>query len=91
MTLKEAIVRTVACNPGVNNVKLAIDVMTTTSSSNFDKEAYNSILEKMVEGEEIVELDYILPEMLYRIKSLYFPKGTTFILAKLHNVIERNV
>lgn len=36
-------------------------------------------LENMVKEGSIIELEYILPSISYRVKSLYFPKGTAFM------------
>ncbi len=40
------------------------------------------LLNELVDEEEIVELEYIVPSMEYRIKSMYFPKGTKLYLDK---------
>ena len=42
----------------------------------WDSAQYNEALEKLIEEGEIVEICYILPHMDYRLKSIYFPKGT---------------
>lgn len=34
------------------------------------------LLNELVEQKRIVEIEYVLPQMHYRIKSLYLPKGT---------------
>lgn len=36
----------------------------------------NQTIEEAVKDGSIVELEYILPDMNYRIKSMLFPKGT---------------
>lgn len=36
------------------------------------------LIELMVKEGEIVELEYSLPDSNYRIKSMFFPKGTVF-------------
>jgi hypothetical protein len=35
-------------------------------------------INKLVRNGDIIEVEYVLPQMEYRIKSIYFPKGTTF-------------
>ena len=34
------------------------------------------ILDELVKNGDIIEVEYTLPQMDYRVKSLYFPKGT---------------
>jgi hypothetical protein len=38
----------------------------------------SDILDKLIASNEIIEIEYILPDMDYRIKSFYLPKGTKF-------------
>lgn len=35
------------------------------------------LLERMVDDGDLVETEFVLPDMHYRIKSIYFPKGTS--------------
>lgn len=37
-------------------------------------------LEELVVAGEIIEVEYALPHMDYRIKSLYFPKGSQIVV-----------
>jgi predicted phage-related endonuclease len=37
---------------------------------------YIDTLDQMVREGHIIELEYVLPTMDYRVKSMYFPKGT---------------
>lgn len=37
---------------------------------------YHQALNKLIEDQEIVEIEYTLPYMTYRVKSLYFPAHT---------------
>lgn len=46
--------------------------------SEFNHDDFIYQLEELVKDNEIVELEYILPQLDYRIKSMYFPKGTIF-------------
>lgn len=41
-----------------------------------------STLERLVKDQKIIEVEYVLPDMDYRCKSLYFPLGTTFTIRK---------
>ena len=62
---------------GVELVSKLTQVLAQTGELNIlENDTYFSILNKMVSNNEIVELEYVLPKMNYRVKSMYFPKGT---------------
>jgi len=48
-----------------------------------------AIIEQMVTDGKIVEVEYVLSSMDYRIKSVYFPKGTTIIGMAITSQIEK--
>lgn len=52
--------------------------MEITNPHNFDEKEYNRSLCDLLNTREVIEIEYILPQMDYRIKSMYFPKGTQF-------------
>lgn len=83
MTVKDAILKAVEVYPGVDERRLAIDVMGMVNPSKFDEDIYNAMLTKLTKDKDIIILEYILPEVLCTLKSLYFPKGTAFVLEKL--------
>lgn len=74
--MREAILTTVNTRQGINGVHLVLNVMSIVGPMKLENDEYNQELEKLVESGEIVELEYVLPQMDYRIKSIYFPKGT---------------
>ena len=74
-TLREAILTTVNTRNGVNGVDLVLNCMGLVSPWFEDKD-YMFQLAELVSSGEIVELEFILPSMDYRMKSIYFPKGT---------------
>ncbi len=74
----EAINRTVNSHQGIKGVDLVIQVMGHINPCMFDQELYSRTLEFLVATGEVVELEYTLASMEYRIKSIYFPKGTQF-------------
>lgn len=78
MTLREAILISVNSHQGVKGVDLVLNVMGIIGPFKVNHEELVSELAQLVLNKEIVELEYILPQMDYRIKSIYFPKGTTF-------------
>lgn len=71
---------------GIKAVELATAVVWAIEEKerkqNYD--IWKDALDPLIEAGEIVELEYVLPTMDYRIKSIFFPKGTTFEMG--HNV-----
>lgn len=37
------------------------------------------LLEELVKEGRIIEIEYVLPEMTWRVKSFYLPPGTVFV------------
>jgi len=75
MTIKEAILDIVNSNSGIKAVDLIIEVSTVYPNLSYDE--FSAEIAKLIHEEGIIELEYTLPDMYYRIKSIYFPKGTT--------------
>lgn len=74
----------------ITQVNLSPGIKTTELIPNVYKEAYqldlsvNSAellkeIENMIKEKELVELNYVLPNMVYREKQMLFPKGTKII------------
>lgn len=40
------------------------------------------VLETLINEGSLVEVEYVVPLMTYRVKSLLFPKGTNIVIAK---------
>lgn len=78
-SVREIILSVVNSKQGVKAVTLVLDVLSNTGFTISNTE-YELELNKLVQEGEIIELEYILPEMNYRIKSIYFPKETKFQL-----------
>jgi hypothetical protein len=78
VSMKEIVLHMVNTHPAINNVELAMKVMSQVNPAIFDVEDYWKRLADLIKDGEIIELEYVLPIHDYRIKSLYFPKGTTF-------------
>ncbi len=76
--LKEIILRKVNNSTGIKAVELTLAVMSEINPLIFEAKTYISELDELVKNGEILELEYTLPNMDYRIKSIYFPKGTIF-------------
>lgn len=72
MTIKDVINKVVNDHQGINTIDHALEVSRQVSEmDDFEK----SLMELIEEG-EIVELEYTLPSMDYRVKNLYLPKNT---------------
>jgi hypothetical protein len=72
--LQEFISRMVEDKGPIKGVDLAVEVATHQHGSRPDE--ITEALADLVECGEIVEVEYILERMNYRVKSMYFPKGT---------------
>jgi uncharacterized membrane protein YcjF (UPF0283 family) len=80
-TLKEKIVAIVNENTGIKATQLVTDVVIQCHNTNEIHPGTENLLQainELVESGEIVELEFVLPSMEYRVKSIYFPKGTIF-------------
>jgi hypothetical protein len=90
MTIEEyrLIVKTIVNeSTGIKAVELATQVAIKTSnhfpmqrtwdeSSPSHYDIWEDALTPLIKNGEIIELEYILPGMDYRIKSIFFPRGT---------------
>jgi len=76
MEIKDIISRVINSHQGINGVELVIEVMYQASVTPFPIEEYENALIELVTEKEIVEVEYTLPTMDYRVKSWYLPKGT---------------
>lgn len=74
--LKKHITDIVKNNPGIKGVDLALRLLDRTMPSYLDKDIYQQSLSELIIENGIMELEYVVPGMEYRIKSLYFPIGT---------------
>jgi hypothetical protein len=84
-TIREAILYVVNNQQGIKGVELSIQVITKLHPILFTHRNFEIELNKLIAEGEIVECEYTLPNIEYRIKSMYFPKGTTFGHEQSHN------
>lgn len=75
---KDAIIRTIETRQGINSTELILNVMGMINPTHFDEEIYLAELAKIVDMGQVVEIQYILPD-IPTLKSIYFPKGTKFV------------
>lgn len=80
MDIKSIIKKTVNNNQGIKATELVLEVMHQSSDMNLD--AYEDALMELIKEGEIVEVEYTLPQMDYRVKSWYLPKDTVVIISK---------
>ena len=87
--LKDIILQVVKEKNGLNSITLILDVMRLSNIQKFSQVEYNRNIEQLIKGGDIIELEYIGPHINYRIKSLYFIKGTTFPNIRSMNAPDR--
>jgi len=82
MTLREVILDEVNHRPGIKSIDLVVAVMRAMSDNDdlFSHRDYTRTIESLVQEGELIEIEYTLPNMMYRIKSIYFPKDTKVAL-----------
>jgi len=81
MDLKDVILELVNKGQGIKGPELATEVCVkcVEKGINATIEDYRPLLEQLVKDCEIVEIEYVLPSMTYRTKSIFFPKGTEIL------------
>ncbi len=80
---EHTILKTVNSRGPIKGVDLAIHVMSEVNPAIFHHDDYTRELEYLVKNGDIFELEYILSSMDYRVKTIYFPKGTAFVTNKM--------
>lgn len=80
MTLRDAILISINTNPGIKGVELVMRVMDLLHSHTaaFNAIDYFRMVEIMIAEGTLIELEYTLMDMPNKVKTLYFPRGTTF-------------
>lgn len=81
--MQTKIIEIIESNPGIKSVELVAKIATEIKDEIPNGKSISEILDELVENKSIIEVEYILPNINYRIKSIYFPKGTV-ILNALH-------
>jgi len=75
--IKELIINCINEHTGIKGVDLVVDVC----SNEVNTEEYENALNELVMNGEIIEVEYTLPSMDYRVKSMYFPKETVVVVS----------
>jgi len=76
MTIEQAIKSTINSTPGIKSVDLVLHVIGLLGGK-LNTAHYFHEIERLVFKKEIVVVNYVLPEMNYRMKTMYFPGGTS--------------
>lgn len=85
MNIKDIIIETVSSHQGIKATELVVEVMQQIDIPTrqvFERDEYDKSLVELIENGEIIEVEYTLPHMDYRVKSLYFPKDTVIEISK---------
>lgn len=75
--IKKFVVRIVEARQGIKGVELATKLAGEFFHYNLEGTVITGILELLVEEGSILEIEYVLPQLEYRVKSFYLPKGST--------------
>ena len=62
----------------IKHIDLALAVMSDVGPGSFNPDEYQTHLDKLVDEGELKKIEFATERMNYRIKTLYFPKNTTF-------------
>jgi len=64
----------------IRNVDLVLNVMSHLSTpSLMDYGDYEAAISELLSKGDIIEMEVVMPQANYRVKSIYFPKGTRFV------------
>jgi len=85
-TLKEIILE--VAEKGVKATELIAESMQAMQTAGIDFTNLMPTIDELVANGDLIEIEYSLPSMPYRIKSFYFPKGTIINLQP-HNLAKK--
>lgn len=74
--MKNEILKIINSRQGIKGVDLVLALMERIGPTMLKYQEFDSALVELIKEGEVVELEYVLPQMEYRIKSMYFPKNT---------------
>lgn len=81
VSIRDTILATVNTQQGIKAVELVLNVLGSLGHA-FDDREYLLELSRLIQEGEVIEFEYVLPNLDYRIKSIYFPKGTVIYASK---------
>lgn len=75
--IKQLITEIVNESTGIKATDLILRIVEKTIPFDVGCDLVTECIEELVRDKKITELEYTLPRMTYRIKSIYFPTGTS--------------
>lgn len=84
--MKHAILEVINLRAPIKEVDLALAVMEIMNPQKFDIVEFRSSLEDLIKYSQVVELEYVNSDTDYRIRSIFFKKGT-MIIKKEHEAV----
>lgn len=81
MSIKELILQAVEEQPGIKGAVLACTVSLAAERTRCGDDSLDFVecLDILIAEKKIVEVQYVLPTMSYRVKSMFFPAGTQIL------------
>lgn len=76
MTCSSILLSLVNENPGINSTDLIVQTVKEAYKNGVDPEPLVKDLNWLVKDGKIAEVEYVLKNSSYRLRSLYFPVGT---------------
>jgi hypothetical protein len=58
---------------------IVIDHYTQNEPGDFSTEEILRVIDQLVAEGELIEIEYVLPASSYKVRSMYFPKGTEMV------------
>ena len=80
--LEILILDAVNAHNSIRNVDLVLNVMSHINPTMFDIVDYEAAIAHLLSKGDIIEVEVIMPQANYRVKSIYFPRGTEFVEIK---------
>jgi hypothetical protein len=81
--LKEILEAIINNSTGIKAIELACEIADFIHTNNYDSNQIQQSIEELLADEKICELEFIIPKLDYKIKSIYFPRGTKANLINL--------
>ncbi len=68
------------CSAGIKNTELVLELsLYCAAFPDLSKHDISELLEELVREDRIVEIEYILPSLEFRVKSFFLPVGTEIV------------
>jgi hypothetical protein len=74
--LKEKLEEVINGSTGIKAIELVCNISEFIHTNKYDSKQIDLALEELLADEKICELEFIIPKLDYKIKSIYFPRGT---------------